>query len=197
MPREIHESCQKKLLRLMSASCDLTLAALSYRRFLQAADSDEKYFAVQSMAVCYARPFTENNGLGSLYNEYPDLSGLDLVDAQKRHGVLMDMRHGFHSHSSKFGVKLFLLAPGSINPADGVPVSDYTWQPQKRTFENADYIAGLYPLIEALLADVNQSIAEIIKKIGPICLESGEVRELETGADDFQWSPPEHHSRPR
>src|SRR4051812_20901722 len=124
-----------KLLRLISARLDMsrTLEAYSILRTLDPSDPLFYHTAV-SMAVSYGRPFTENNGLGRLFCDYPKFPDFADSEMNLRHQRLIDLRNKFMAHSSCEGTKVLILPPGSKNPLDESVVDRHDHVVGKRTF---------------------------------------------------------------
>jgi hypothetical protein len=95
MATEIPGSSQKRLLRLISARADVRYSQNAYRMLEAAQDPDLRYCAFLTMVVSYGRPFTSNNGIGSLLCEFPDYPQFSISDAAIRHQRMMDLRNKF------------------------------------------------------------------------------------------------------
>lgn len=190
MAKEIPRSSQKRLLRLMSARADVRYSQTAYRMFEATPDPDLRYCAFLTMVVSYCRPFTSNNGIGSLLCEFPDYPQFSLSDSTIRHQRMMDLRNKFLSHSSLEGTRVVVLAPNATDPGTGSPVSDYSWNVAKNEFLHPEYAPWLHALVDALEALLDTSIDAVMREIGPAYLDAGEARYLETLADTFSWTPP-------
>lgn len=189
MAKEIPRSSQKRLLRLISAQADVRYSQTAYRMFEASMDADIRYCAFLTMVVSYGRPFTSNNGIGSLLCEFPGYPQFSLSDSAVRHQRMMDLRNKFLSHSSLEGTRVVLLAPNATDPGTGAVVSDYTWNVAKNEFLHPEYAPWLHDLVDALEGLLDSTIDTVMREIGPAYLDSGEARYLETLADSFTWTP--------
>jgi len=189
MKKVIPRSSQKRLLRLISARADVLYSQTAYRMFEATQDRDMQYCAFLTMVVSYGRPFTSNNGIGSLLCEFPDYPQFGLSDSPIRHQRMMDLRNKFLSHSSLEGTRVVVLAPNATDPGTGSLVSDYSWNVSKNEFLHPEFVVWLHALVEALEALLDTSIDEVMREIGPAYLDDGEARYLETLADTFSWTP--------
>ena len=189
MANDIPRSSQKRLLRLLSARADVRYSQTAYRMFEASADPDIRYCAFLTMVVSYARPFTSNNGIGSLLCEFPDYPQINLSDSEIRHQRMMDLRNKFLSHSSLEGTRVVVLAPNATDPGTGFVVSDYSCNVAKNEFLHPDFAPWLHAIVEALEELLDSTIETVMREIGTAYLDSGEVRYLETLADSFTWTP--------
>src|SRR5882672_5261871 len=99
MPRPIPKSSQKRLLRMMSARADLTYSTDAFHRLMATEDDEGRYHLFLSMVLAYCRPFTENDGIGSLRCEYPNFPDFPDVEMNRRHKRMVDLRNRFLGHS--------------------------------------------------------------------------------------------------
>ena len=189
MAKEIPRSSQKRLLRLISARADVLYAQTAYRMFEAASDPDLRYCAFLTMVVSYGRPFTNNEGIGSLLCEFPDYPQFSLSDSAIRHKRMMDLRNKFLSHSSLEGIRVVVLAPNATDPGTGARVPDYSWNVAKSEFLHPEFAPWLHALVDALETLLDVSIDEVLREVGPAYLDAGEARYLETLADTFSWTP--------
>ncbi len=189
MAKDIPRSSQKRLLRLISARADVRYSQTAYRMFEASSDPDIRYCAFLTMVVSYGRPFTSNNGIGSLLCEFPDYPQFSLSDSAVRHQRMMDLRNKFLSHSSLEGTRVVVLAPNATDPGTGSTVSDYSWNVAKNEFLHPEFAPWLHAIVDALERLLDSSIETVMQEIGPAYLDSGEARYLETLADSFTWTP--------
>ena len=96
-----------KFLRLASARLDVSYSLEAYEMLTHLdPKSSPFYHSAVSMAVSYGRPFTANNGLGSLFVEYPNFPDFEDSELNLRHHRLIDLRHKFMAHSSSEGTRI-------------------------------------------------------------------------------------------
>ena len=161
----------------------------AYDRLSACKDAGARYDHFLALVVSYCRPFTENSGLGNLEVEFPDYpEELDLDDAELRHSRMMDLRNKFLSHSSLEGTKVVLLSPGAVDPGTGDTVDSYHWNIARREFLEQQYADWLVEIVDALSEKLTGLIDSEAERLGQRCLDSGELREIDTPADDFTWS---------
>lgn len=186
----IPKSSQNRLLRLISARADMEYASEAFRFFQAASGASAGYHLLLSMVVCYCRPFTQSRGIGSILCEYPGYP--DYADAEMniRHQRMMDIRHNFSSHSSIQGTRAFLVAPHSRHPATGDICTDFGYAVAKRRFEHPQFAPWLYELVERFADRLEADIRVVAKEVGSSYLAHGDTYELDTGGDDFAWTPP-------
>ena len=94
-------------------------ASEAFHLFMATDNEGARYHFFLSMVLAYCRPFTENNGIGSLQCEYPSFPNFSDTDMNLRHQRMIDLRNKFLGHSSIEGTKVYLLAPGAVSPATG------------------------------------------------------------------------------
>jgi hypothetical protein len=186
----IPKSSQKRLLRLISARADMEYASEAFRLFQAACGTPAGYHIFLSMVVCYCRPFTQSRGIGSILCEYPEYPDYADEEMNMRHQRMMDIRHNFSSHSSIQGTRAFLLAPQARHPATGEIFADFYYAVAKRAFEHPEFAPWLHELVERFAERLDADIRVVAKEIGSNYLGEGDTYELDTGADDFAWTPP-------
>lgn len=148
------------------------------------------YHLFVSAVVAYCRPFTENKGIGSLRCEYPDYPDFADAEMNARHQRMMDIRNEFLGHSSLYGTRGLLLAPGARNPSDGKVVPSYHYAVAKRQFLHHEFIQWLTPIVDALANRISADLSAVCAEIGGAYLTSGEVFELDKTYEDFIWTVP-------
>ncbi len=182
-------ACQKRLLRLISARADMQYASDAFRRFMACPDNGARYHFFLSMVLAYCRPFTENNGIGSLRCEYPTFPDFADADMNLRHTRLLDLRNKFLGHSSIEGTRVYLVGPGAVSPMSGRLEHDYGWAIEKLMFSGEERFASwLHDLILTLSLRLNDDIKLVVKEVGSNYLKSGEVYVLDTGKNPFEWT---------
>jgi hypothetical protein len=187
--RTIPLASQKQLLRLISARTDMKFAADAYKYFSSTGDENARYHFLLSMVVAYCRPFTENQGIGSLMVVYPSFPDFPDPELNERHKRMMDLRNKMLSHSSIEGTKVHILAPGAESPRDGKIASGYHYVAAKLIFSlDPRFVDWLHELIVALSARLNADIDTLVKSIGSQYLKDGEIFTLDTGNKEFEWS---------
>lgn len=176
-----------KLLRLVSARLDMSrsLEAYAILRTLEPSDA-LFYHAAVSMAVSYGRPFFESTGVGTLFVEYPKFPDFPDADMNLRHHRMLDLRNKFMAHSSCEGTKVMLLPPGSKNPIDGSLVDRYDHLVGKRSFGDIRFYDWLKDAPFELKSRLDAAVRKRLMEIGSH-LKAPE--EMETGYDDFKWTP--------
>jgi len=178
----------KKLLRLASARLDVSYCLEAYG-FLKALEPTNPlfYHTVVSMSVSYGRPFTANNGLGSLFVEYPKFPDFEDSEMNLRHNRMIDLRHKFMAHSSCEGTKILIMPPGAKNPLTGELVERHDHMVGKRSFGDIRFYDWLKDVAIALKQRLDDACRKRAAEIGAHLKES---EEIETGYDDFKWTTP-------
>jgi len=187
MRTPIPASSQKRLLRLISARTDMVYAASAFRRFMAADGDEEKYHFLVSMVLAYCRPFTNNDGIGSLKCEYPTFPDFTDAELNERHERMRALRNRFLGHSSIEGTRVWLLAPGSVHPATRVPASGYDYAVAKLHFMDSDFAAWLHDIVAAVLNRLDSEIPVVCKEIGSNYLRHGELCIMDSGKP-FKWA---------
>jgi len=188
MGTPVPASSQKRLLRLVSARTDMQYASDAFRRFMATRQDEAKYHPFVSMVLAYCRPFTENLGIGSLRCEYPSYPDFPDADMNLRHQRMLDLRNKFLGHSSLEGTKVWLMAPGAINPATSEVMTEYGHAVAKRHFLDSRYAPWLHEVVDALTHRLDADVRLVAKEIGSRYLSDGEIRELDTGTRPFEWT---------
>ncbi len=186
----IPKSSQKRLLRLVSARADMEYSTEAFRLFQAAWGTPADYHFFLSMVVCYCRPFTQGRGIGSILCEYPDYPDFPDPEMNTRHQRMMDIRHNFSSHSSIEGTRAYLLAPQSLHPATREVQKDFYYAVAKRHLQHPEYAPWLHDVVDQFAVQLDADIRVIAKEIGSNYLADGDTYELDTGADNFTWTPP-------
>ena len=158
MPTPIPVSSQKRLLRLISARTDVVYSASAFRRFMATDCDEDRYHFLVSMVLAYCRPFTNNDGIGSLKCEYPAFPDFPDAELNERHERMWALRNRFLGHSSIEGTRVWLLAPGSVHPATKVPVSGYDYAVAKLHFMDLDFANWLHDVVVAVLNRLTSDI---------------------------------------
>lgn len=177
-----------KLLRLASARLDIKHALDAYS-ILQNLDSRSPgfYHVALSMVVCYARPFFENSGAGSLFVEYPNFP--DFLDEQLnvRHRRLIDLRNKFMSHSSCEGRKLMILPPGSTDPSTHTLIDRLDHVVGEREFPDIRFFDWLKDVVVELKGRLDKDTRTRLQEIAG---HLASPEEMDTGYDKFSWTEP-------
>jgi len=181
----IPRSLQKRFLRLVSAHADIGYAIEAFRVLQHAHSTAADYSLFLTMVVCYCRPFTESRGIGSLLREYPNYPDWPDSEMNLRHERMMEIRNDFLGHSCIEGSKVFLLSPGSKDPATGDTMDMFYYGIAKRVFFRPEYAAWLYEVIDALFRRLHDDIRALAKEIGITYLKETEIYEFNTGVDTF------------
>ncbi len=191
MPRPIPKELQKRVLRLSSAQLDLKSSSEAFRLFMATADRPSREHFFLSMVVSYARPFTQNFGIGPLTCEYPGFPDFENPDMNLRHHRLIDLRNQFASHSSIYGTRVALMTPGAQHEEPEGLVLSYKFGSRfaRRSFAREEYAQWLHEAVFALLDRVRTDADFLAAKVAAQYLSLGETRYLETKHDDF-WSVP-------
>jgi hypothetical protein len=191
MPRPIPPKLRKKLLRLISARTDLEASSAAAHFFHFNTSEPYQYQCMLTMVVSYCRPFTENDGIGSLLCEYPSYPDFGDAEMNLRHQRMMDLRHRFLSHSSVEGLQVQLLSPGVTHPFTGEIVTRWFPVIEKRQFHNPHYIVWLSEIIAPLARRLDSDIAKLCAELGLRHVGIGNTMKIDTGSDSFQWSVPQ------
>jgi hypothetical protein len=154
----ISEKARRRLSRLLSAHTDMRFAVHAASLIESVESLDDKYHFFLSMAVCYARPFTENRGLGPITADYPSFPDYEDNEINQAHQRLIAIRHKFLSHSSAPASKFLVLFSGAINPQTGQTVSRPTFAVAKRTFVHPRYVSWLIAAVDTFRLRLEQDI---------------------------------------
>jgi hypothetical protein len=163
--------------------------ALDAYAILQTLDprSPAFYHVALSMVVCYARPFTENFGAGSLLVEYPNFPDFPDEQLNVRHRRLWDLRNKFMSHSSCEGRKLMILPPGSEDPSTHILVDCLDHVVGEREFPDIRFFDWLKDVVFALKARLDEDVRTRLQEIAG---HLSAPDEMDTGYDSFSWTVP-------
>jgi hypothetical protein len=134
---------EKRLLRLTNAWADLFYAEQAYRMICTCPIEDMNYHFLLSMVTCYCRTFTENSGLGDLWDEYEDYPDFDDAEMNARHDCMMDLRNKFFAHSSTEGIKIEIIPPNIANPPKTNRAGYLGFQHRKEEFQ-LEPLQGFY-----------------------------------------------------
>ncbi len=193
---KIPKASRMRLLRLISARSDLDYAIQAFSLLLAAGlKSPLRYHLFVSAVIAYCRPFTESEGIGSLRFEYPDYPDYADLEMNARHQRMIDIRNKFIGHSSIYGTRALLLAPGAEDPATGKIVRTHHYAVAKRQFLRPEFIGWLTPVVDALTHRVSADLRTACVEVGGAHLAAGETFELDTTYDDFLWSVPKGAQR--
>lgn len=202
MAAEIPKTSRTRLLRLISARCDLDWATEAFNLLIGTFTDPLalnleplRYHLFVSLVVAYCRPFTESEGIGSLRCEYPDYPDFPDVEMNARHQRMIDIRNKFLGHSSVHGMRAFLLAPGAQNPATGEIIESYHYAVAKRTFLRREFVEWLAPVIDALAGRISADLKAACADVGGAYLAPGEIFELDKRHEDFTWTLPKETER--
>jgi hypothetical protein len=159
----------------------------AFARF-KATDGDEgRYHLFLSMVLAYCRPFTKNDGIGSLRCEYPSFPDFPDAEMNERHKRMWDLRNRFLGHSSVEGTRVWLLAPKAKHPATGAIVTEFCYAPEKLHFMEPRFVTWLHDVVRALLTRLDADIPAVCKEIGSHYLKDGEFYVLDSGKP-FKWT---------
>lgn len=190
MIRPIPKSSQKRLLRLISARADIDYAESAWALFMATEELELRYHALLSFVISYARPFTENKGIGSLNCEYPDYPDHADPAINAAHERLLALRNRFFGHSTIEGLIAVLLAPNSVDPGTGRVVHRFSWNVAKREFPNVEHAKWLKRALDALRIRVDADLSIVLSEVGPAYLQDGDAVYLDTGHETFDWNQP-------
>ena len=182
-----------RLVRLASARGDMLLADSAYHYLRIVADDDLRYHVFTSMVIAYCRPFGPNTGIRNLAKEYAKYPDWPDKAMNLRHTRMMDLRKKFLAHSSTEGTKVRIIPKGAINPRTGLPEPDNWYDVAKRMFSYSHYgqfADWLHEVIVALKDRVNKDMLALLPQYLAEHPDKKEVFEVDTGADQFQWTIP-------
>lgn len=152
----------KRVLRLLSALRDLEYTDEAMKFFLGTSSSELRYHLFVSMVVAYCRPFTENEGVGSLKIEY--LSYPDYPDQEMniRHDRMVSIRHQFLAHSSLMGTKCVISS--TLHPVanSGVIEEHFNYSIARRDFTKESYVTWLFDVCEALRLRIHNDLPKVL-----------------------------------
>lgn len=114
VPTPSREKKKSQLYRHILAHSDIT-AALTFTKHLLEEKmelADKRYFPFcDAIIITYARPFTDNEGLGALPGKWNRFTNSRLQDT---HNDLLSLRHSTVAHSDKSARRIEIVPPGSI-----------------------------------------------------------------------------------
>lgn len=137
----------------------------------RAITDDEAQMFFLAMVVAYARPFTANDGIGAVWQDYQDPAScpefFNDPDMHRQHEQLMTLRNNFMSHSSVVGTKVKVYPPGYA-PANGAPpVSDFLFAPGKQRFADPRFVHSLLGLPRAFRDRLDKDIKALLLAVDP------------------------------
>jgi len=177
----------KKLLRLVSARCDINAALEAYSHFVSHAGSPVAEHFFFAMVVAYGRPFTDNYKLGSIKCDYPSYPDYAEDEMNQRHKRLIDIRNKFLAHSSVEGTRIIVIPPNVSNPVTGQSSQEFDHNIGKRLFLDPEYSEWLVSVILAFQSRLDVDVRDqLIVEYGGD--SPSEIFELETGWTDFKWN---------
>jgi hypothetical protein len=185
---------EKQFLRFASARADVHYACQAYKLIQQCQFEKIVLHLFTSMVVSYCRPFTENNGVGSLAVEYPNYPDYDDPMMNLRHSRMIDMRHKFLSHSSVEGTRLLIIPPEVTNPLNQSIQTDWQYNIGKRQFvqpSQRPFIDWIAPICDALGERLDRKVHDLLPLIGEQHRINDKTFEIDTGAECFQWTIPD------
>lgn len=94
-----------------------------------------------AMIVAYARPFTENEGLGSIQNDFKTFPSWD----PDKHSRLMQLRHNFGSHSSVDSIGFMVFSEPPSHPGEPCTPDNLHYVFGKRRFHTPQFVEWLLP----------------------------------------------------
>jgi hypothetical protein len=172
----------------MSARADLDYAEQAMNLFMAFDDKILRYHALLSFVICYARPFTENSGIGPLKVEYPDYPNTMDDQVCKAHHRIIDMRNNFFCHSCAQGSQVVLLAPGATDPGTNQIVDRFTWNIAKREFPDKAHAQWLKTALIAIQERIDKDLNSAISNVSPKYFGTGDIFQIDTAHADFQWT---------
>jgi hypothetical protein len=179
---------QKKLVRLISALWDMD-ESVQAANLLMCCESEELCpHLFTSMVVAYARPFSENYGVGRIRRDYPNYpAGFGDANMPTRHTRLLDLRNKFLAHSSMEGTRVQITRRGVANSLGAPAKSTFDYIVGKRKFLDVRYVEWLRVAPESfrtrLHADIEQLLVESFSD-----RELNLPFELRTGYENFEWT---------
>lgn len=177
----------KKLLRLISARCDMHTTLEAYSHFVSFAGTPAAEHFFFAMVVAYGRPFTDSYKLGPIKCEYPSYPDYPDAELNLRHQRLIDIRNKFLAHSSVEGTRIMVVPPGVVNPVTEQSFQQFDHNIGKRTFLEPAYSEWLVEVIFAFKARLDADVREqLLTEFG--ASSPSEPFELETGWTDFKWT---------
>jgi hypothetical protein len=182
----------KRLLRLISARNDMSVALDAFGHFMTFAGSPPAEHFFFAMVIAYGRPFTENCGIGPIRCEYPTYPDFADEELNLRHRRMIDIRNKFLAHSSAEGTRVMVVPPSVVNPITEEKATRFNHNVGKRTFLDPRYAEWLITVAYAfkgrLVEDVRKQLqTEFASPVPP------EVFELQTGWDKFSWTKPDEN----
>jgi hypothetical protein len=185
---------QKKLSRLISAYYDMHRANETAERILnlppdfpRADDVAEDLMIV--FVISYARPFTQNSGVGWILTEYPNHPEFGDAETKTAHERIMYVRNNLYAHANRENLGVKIIPPGVTNPDTGRVRDVFDFNIGKRSFIKREYIEWLarvpFEFSKILRRDIDALIEELFKPQNPTA-----AFELQTGYEHFAWGNP-------
>ena len=181
---------EKRLIRLTNGWADLLYAKQAYQLFMTSPSEGHSYHFLLSMVICYFRPFTQNDGLGRLIDDYRDYPDFADGEMNRRHVCLNELRNNFFAHSSILGIKLELIPPNVPNPKKHQASTVWDFNIGKRLFSWDHYrplVEWAFPVIPAFMERLEADIQTLLQKMGPKYKITDKAFPLDTGADAWNW----------
>jgi hypothetical protein len=179
---------QKKLIRLISAFSDMAQSLEAANSLVRGVQDKLYGHLFLSMVVAYARPFTENRGVGRIQFDYPRYPDFGDSDMPARHSRLLDLRNKFLAHSSAEGTRVIIIPPGAPNPLGRPTQPNFTFIMGKRTFADTQYVEWLRAAPEAFSQRLYSDIHQLLEQSFAAQAGLTSPFELPTGHENFQWT---------
>lgn len=182
-----YHPASKRLLRLISARCDMASAIEAYGHFMTCPSAPAGEFFFFSMLIAYGRPFTESYKLGRIQTEYPNYPDFSDSELNLRHQRMIDLRNKFLAHSSAEGLRVMVVPPGILNPVTSETSKGFDHNVGKRVFLDPRYAEWLIDVAVAFKGRLDQDVQNQLG-VEFASLSSSEIFELETAWNDFKWT---------
>ncbi len=190
-PPKVTKKTETKILRIYSAWNDMREAVvagellLSMQSHYEGVPDDLSATLFNAMICAYARPFTSNDGLGRIQDDYKTYPDFD----PQRHARLLELRHNFGSHSNGLGsgIKVFLNTP--LQPGEPAPAQAIGFAFGKRRFAKSEYVAWLLHTPRVFQSFLYSELTKLLTKTFAGTDMSKEVV-LGEGIEDYQFKGP-------
>lgn len=178
----------KRVLRLLSARRDLEYTEEAMQFFLGTTSSELRYHLFVSMVVAYCRPFTENEGVGSLKIEYPNYPDYSDQEMNIRHERMVSIRHQFLAHSSLAGTKCVISS--TLHPVEGSKIVEehFDYSIARRDFTKERYVIWLFDVCKALRLRVHNDLPKVLAENYSKGMGINTPITLNTDIDTFDWT---------
>ena len=177
----------KRVLRLLSARRDLEYTEEAMQFFLGTTSGELRYHLFVSMVVAYCRPFTENEGVGSLKIEYPNYPDYPDQEMNIRHERIISIRHQFLAHSSLQGTQCVISSILRPVANSSIIEEHFDYRVSRRDFTKESYVIWLFDVCKALRFRIHNDLPRILAENYSKGRGIKKPIILNTSIDTFDW----------